>query len=139
MDRLRNDCDYIYGKSVIVECQSQINIKEWKGNNQFSYYITNILNKDINFFIVWSTLKKRVICLVDKPTDEEIEDEIKNKVCMQKNSQINGKRIILWSKDKNCKRFIKPSKREHRKQMAIFRDYTFCVKDKGLHWKGKNI
>ena len=60
------------------------------------------------------------------------------KVCTEKWSTIKGRRVIVWSKDDKVKvTFRSKEGSGHNKQGGIFKDYTFCVKDIGISWKGK--
>lgn len=131
-------CDMIYGKQITAQCQSQININKWKGKEFYDDYITKFLKKNINFFIIYSNLTSNVTCIIEIPTDEHLDKDVLEKVCTEKWSGIKGKRVIVWSRyDKFKVTFRSKKGTGHDKQGGVFRDYTFCVKDIGIFWKGK--
>lgn len=138
MTGLIKSCDMIYGKQVTAQCQSQININEWKGKKLYDDYITKFLKKDIYFFLIYSNLTSNVICIIEKQTDEELDKEVLEKVCTQKYSTVKGRRVIVWSRDDKFEvTFRSKEGSGHNKQGGVFKDYTFCVKDIGISWKGK--
>lgn len=131
-------CDRIYGKQVTAQCQSQININEWKGKKFYDSYITKYLKKDIEFFLIYTNLTSDVTCIIEIPTDEKLDNEIIENVCIKKYDGVRGKRVIIWSKDTKFKVTFRSKKGTgHDKQGGVFRDYTYCVKDIGISWKGK--
>ncbi|MCK5617681.1 hypothetical protein KAR91_88270 [Candidatus Pacearchaeota archaeon] len=139
MTGLIRACDNIYGKQVVAECKDQMNVQKWKGNDPRGSYIENILKKDLNFFSIWSKLSTAVICVIEREVDEELDDDVLEKVCIKKNDAIKGKRVILWSNDEKYKRILVSARGGgHRHQGGVFKDNTFCVKDVGVMWKGRN-
>lgn len=133
---LIKSCDMIYGKQVTAQCQSQININKWKGKALYNIYITKYLKKDINFFLIYSNLTSNVICIIEKPTNEDLDKKVSEKIGIEKYSTIKGKRVIVWSRDDKFKvTFRSKEGTGHNKQGGTFKDYTFCVKDIGISWK----
>ncbi len=138
MTGLIRTCDKIYGKKISAQCQSQINISNWKGKRFYDLYITKYLKKDIEFFIIYTNLTSVVTCIIEVPTDEELGQEVLKKVCTNKWDIVKGKRVMVWSKDTSFKPTFRSKKGTgHNKQGGIFKDYTYCVKDIGVSWKGK--
>ena len=124
-----NSYNFIYGSTVIVQCQDQINIVIWKGDFEYKDYL-QIIKKDVDFFTHWCKLKSVVKCIVRKPPEEPLDEDVLDMVGTKIDDMlIEQTRALTWTSYSNP-RIIHVPGPGHGKQQAIFKLKTFCAKDK---------
>ena len=125
--------DYIYGSKVTIQCQAQINVEPWKGQEDYVSYLY-VIKKDKNFFKCWYKVRNAITCVVEKPSDEEFGDDVLEHVGTHKNDYlVERHRAIGWSTKEG--KLSNVSKSGHGKQLFYIPHETFCARDQGINFK----
>lgn len=124
--------DFIYGSKVHIQCQAQINFQSWDHNTKDGIYLI-LIKKDPSFFNHYCKPRHAIICIVEEPPREQLDDEILSKVGTKRNDLLKERnRSICWTKGKI--KYDHVPKGGHGKQRVISNSLTFCAKDMGINF-----
>jgi len=132
--------DFIYGSKVLIQCQAQINIHHWKGDNQpeFAKYLV-LIKKDSSFFSYWCKPKSVVKCIVSKAPEENLDMEVLSKVGTNIDDMlIERERALAWSKVTAISHHVSPCGSGHGKIQITLNKSTFCARDMGIAFNPQN-
>ena len=126
------NCDFIYGSKVIIQCQAQINMLSWDGDSQNEYakYLI-LIKKDPSFFTNWCKPRHVVKCIISEPPDETLDEDVLEKVGTNIDDMLIAReRALVWTKTIGKTHHVSLS--GHGKQMLILKAPTFCARDMGI-------
>lgn len=126
------NCDFIYGSKVIIQCQAQINMLSWNGDSQNEYanYLI-LIKKKPSFFTHWCKPRHVVKCIISESPDETLDEDVLEKVGTNIDDMlIERERALSWTKAIGKIHHVSHS--GHGKQMLILKAPTFCARDMGI-------
>jgi hypothetical protein len=130
--------DFVYGSKVLIQCQAQINVQRWAGDehNESTKYLL-LIKKTPSFFSHWCKPRRVVKCIVSEPPKENLASDVLDKVGTNIDDRlIERDRVLTWSKTIGNIHDVSHS--GHGKIMITLNAPTFCARDMGITFDPKS-